>query len=96
MLPLHRTLHCSASMQLGHLTTGLSWLLEVGKPLANQERSLDRNTFTRQRVLYRNRQVVSWKGATMLSRLSCSLLAIRSESGSRKCPLHVCSVAHLF
>ena len=96
MLPLHRTLHCSASMQRGHLTTGLSWLLEVDKPLANQERSFDRNTFTRQRILYRNRQVFRWKGATMLSRLSCSFLAIRSESGSRKCPLHVCIVVRLF
>jgi hypothetical protein len=51
MLQLHRTLHCSTSVSLGHLTTGPSWFVEVNKPLAPQERSTDRNTFTQRRIL---------------------------------------------
>ena len=51
MLQLHRTLHCSTSVSPGHLTTGPSWIVEVDKPLAPQERSTDRNTFTQRRML---------------------------------------------
>jgi hypothetical protein len=54
MLPLQRPLHCSPSVALGHLTTAPSWPLEADKPLASQERSINRNTFTRQRILCRN------------------------------------------
>ena len=51
MLQLHRTLHRSPSVALGHLTTGPSWFVGVDKPLASQERSTDRNTFTQGRIL---------------------------------------------
>jgi hypothetical protein len=50
MLQLHRPLHSSTSLSLGRLTTAPSWFLEADEPLANQERSIDRNTFTRQRL----------------------------------------------
>ena len=56
MLPLHRPLHSSPSMTLGHLTTGPSWPLEADEPLAGQERCSTVNILPGPRMLCRNAQ----------------------------------------
>ena len=52
MLQLHRTLHCSTSVSLGHLTTGPSWRLEADEPLAGQERCSTVNMLPGPRMLW--------------------------------------------
>ena len=54
MLQLHRTLHCSTSVSLGHLTTGPSWPLVADEPLAGQERGSTVNMLPGPRMLCRN------------------------------------------
>ena len=89
MLQLRRPIHGAPSVAPGHLTTALSWPSMPSRSALSTGMLVPGNG-----LLCRNRQVVTWEGATVLA--VCLLCWWRPGHTYQQCPLHGCSRVHAF